>query len=135
MYKKYLLKCSVFSASNGWKDENIYFDYIGEIVCFIKHGGVYDGIFVKPEYIKVESVFKLDKVNIEEFLKWKSKIKIKNVLTNESQNCKMKSENENWKSNLKRRIELCLHKKETKIKYWQMCDYDIYYVYNKKWRE
>ena len=23
MYKKYLLKCSVFSASNGWKDENI----------------------------------------------------------------------------------------------------------------
>ena len=109
MYKKYLLKCSVFSASNGWKDENIYFDYIGEIVCFIKHGGAYDGIFVKPEYIKVESVFKLDKVNIEEFLKWKSKIKIKNVLTNENWNCKMKSENENWKSNLKRRIELCLH--------------------------
>ena len=107
MYKKYLLKCSVFSASNGWKDENIYFDYIGEIVCFIKHGGVYDGIFVKPEYIKVESVFKLDKVNIEEFLKWKSKIKIKNVLTNENWNCKMKLENENWKSNLKRRVELC----------------------------
>lgn len=25
--------------------------------------------------------------------------------------------------------------KETKIKYWQMCDYDIYYVYNKKWRK
>ena len=69
MYKKYLLKCSIFSASNGWKDENIYFDYIGEIVCFIKHGGAYDGIFVKPEYIKVESVFALDKVNIEEFLK------------------------------------------------------------------
>ena len=66
MYKKYLLKCSVFSVSNGWEEENLYFDYIGEIVCFIKHGGVYDGIFVKPEYIKVESVFALDKVNIKD---------------------------------------------------------------------
>lgn len=84
MYKKYLLKCSVFSASDGWEEKKLYFDYIGEIVCFIKHGGVYDGISVKPEYIKVEQVFKLDEVNMEEFLKWKSKkIKFKIVLTNE----------------------------------------------------
>ena len=32
---------------------------------------------------------------IVQILRQKSKIKIKNVLTNESQNCKMKSENEN----------------------------------------
>ena len=32
---------------------------------------------------------------IVQILRQKSKIKIKNVLTNENQNCKMKSENEN----------------------------------------
>ena len=39
------------------------------LIILEKLFGVYDGIFVKPEHIKVESVFALDKVNIEEFLK------------------------------------------------------------------
>ena len=48
----------------------------------------------------------------------KTKIKIKNefqnpnlIFGNENQKRKLKSENQNWKSNLKRRIELCLHGK------------------------
>lgn len=66
MYKKYLLKCSVLNEyTNQYRDENYYFDYIGEVVYFIKNGNGY----VKPEHIRVEAVFKLDEVDIGEFLK------------------------------------------------------------------
>ena len=72
MYKKCLFKCSVFSASNGWKDENIYFDYIGEIAAFVKYGNMY----IKPENVRVKEIFiSKDKLNIDDFLKF-FKIKI-----------------------------------------------------------
>ena len=68
---------------------------------------------------------------------WQMKIKI--VKWNQ----KMKIENQIWKGELNYvllakydELDKLVEKitKETKIKYWQMCDYDIYYVYI-KWME
>ena len=72
MHKKCLLKCSVFSTSNGWKDENIYFDYIGEIAAFVKYGNAH----IKPENVRAKEIFVgKDKLNIDDFFKF-FKIKI-----------------------------------------------------------
>ena len=72
MYKKCILKCSVFNASNGWEDENIYFDYIGEIAAFVKYGNAY----IKPENVRAKEIFVgKDKLNIDDFFKF-FKIKI-----------------------------------------------------------
>ena len=71
MYKKCLLKCSVLN-NEEWKDENIYFDYIGEIATFVKYGNAH----IKPENVRVKAIFiAKDKLNIDDFFNF---FKIKN---------------------------------------------------------
>ena len=66
---KYLLKCYLYNERNNkWMSENLYFDYIGEVVDFIKKGGIIHGDFIAPEHISVINVYKLTEVNMDEFL-------------------------------------------------------------------
>ena len=65
--KKCLLKCSILNKNEEWKDENIYFDYIGEIAAFVKYGNAY----IKPENVRVKEIFVgKDKLNINDFFKF-----------------------------------------------------------------
>lgn len=62
MYKKYLLKCIVLNNYAWyWEYKEFYFDTIEEVIGFIKNGNQW----IKPEDIKVEGVFKIEKINIE----------------------------------------------------------------------
>lgn len=62
MYKKYLLKCSTMNHYKGWwEDREFYFETIEEMQNFIKNGTDY----TKPEDIKVEAAFELNKIDIK----------------------------------------------------------------------
>ena len=72
MNKKCLLKCSILNKNEEWKEENIYFDYIGEIAAFVKYGNAH----IKPENVRVKEIFVAkDKLNLDDFFKF---FKIKN---------------------------------------------------------
>ena len=72
MNKKCLLKCSILNKNEEWKEENICFDYIGEIAAFIKYGNAY----IKPENVRVKEIFAgKNKLDIDDFFKF-FKIKI-----------------------------------------------------------
>ena len=67
MCKKCLLKCNILNKNEEWKDENIYFDYIGEIATFIKYGNAY----IKPENVRIKEIFiAKDKLNIDDFFQF-----------------------------------------------------------------
>lgn len=62
MYKKYLLKCSTINHyTERWVDREFYFDTKEEMIDLIKNGTVY----TKPEDIRVESAFELNKIDIK----------------------------------------------------------------------
>lgn len=62
MYKKYLLKCSIY---NNWLEEyeesEFYFDTKEELIDFVKNGTA----AISPEYILIECAFEINKINIE----------------------------------------------------------------------
>lgn len=66
MYKEYMLKCSVYlslgsSQPGVWQDRTYWFDTKEEMIIFIKNGDEH----IKPEHIRVEDSFKLEKLSIE----------------------------------------------------------------------
>lgn len=58
MYKKYLLRCEEFTGEH-WECKEYYFDTEDEMVSFAKN--------CKNEMFKIESAFKLDKLNNDIF--------------------------------------------------------------------
>lgn len=58
MYKKYLLRCEEFTGEH-WERKEYYFDTEDEMVSFAKK--------CRNEMFKIESAFKLDKLNNDIF--------------------------------------------------------------------
>ena len=62
MYKNFLVKCDVFNLYTfDWEKRNYFFDTEEEVKNFIKNG---DGNF-KPDAIKIEAIFKMEKIDIK----------------------------------------------------------------------
>ena len=62
MYKKFMLKCEIFNLYTfEWESETLFFDTEEEMINFIKNG---DEVW-KPDAIRVECAFKLEKIDIK----------------------------------------------------------------------
>lgn len=62
MYKKYLLKCDIENPyTEGWDRREFYFDTVEEIKHFVKFGSE----SIKPQCIRVEASFELNKIDLD----------------------------------------------------------------------
>lgn len=62
MYKNFMLKCQIFNLYTfEWENQNRFFDTKEEMLDFIKNG---DEVW-KPDAIRVECAFKLEKIDIK----------------------------------------------------------------------
>ena len=62
MYKRFLLKCSTLNHYKGcWQDREFCFDTKEDMIHFIKNGSEYN----KPDDIKVEATFELNKIDLD----------------------------------------------------------------------
>ena len=62
MYKKYLLKCDIENLyTEGWDHREFYFDTIDEMKHFVKYGNKN----IRPQHIRVESSFELNKIDLD----------------------------------------------------------------------
>ena len=83
-------------------ETNLYRLYYNQRITEVVASSFEMAFATEKSWYSKETILFVENVNtseirkfIAQILRQKSKIKIKNVLTNENQNCKMKSENEN----------------------------------------
>lgn len=63
-YKKYMLKCMIkVDKIMDWHDEQFFFDTEEEMIKFVKEGYKELGIDGTESHIKIESAFKLEKLD------------------------------------------------------------------------
>ena len=68
-YKKYMLKCMIkVDKIMDWHDEQFFFDTEEEMIRFVKEGYKELGIEGTESHIKIESAFKLEKLDSNIFV-------------------------------------------------------------------